>query len=643
MPIELACSVITAGLMATGCSDVSCPEGTVETDTRSCVMPERAEETNPTEPAPSTVAPVVAIDDFSVVFPWNGYATGSLHANPPDSNPPPTHPLRPWFRWTEVRDAATYEIQLTDDCPEDDILSCAFDNPDVDEQAAEPQWRPSAPLAVRVQPPVGTRYYWRARACPEQGDCGAWTEVRYLDVGRAPGDFDGDGYSDRVVGAPKQESEGTPADNTDEGHAYVYYGAPDGLDAGESQVLEQPEDAGGGFFGASVAAAGDLNRDGYSDLAIGAYGAGGQGRVFVFLGSSSGLPLVPSAILENPDDEQDGWFGRAVSGVGDVNGDGFADIAVGAPLQDNGMLDVGRVFLFLGDSSGINQDPTALLDAPSPQPSGEFGIVLSGGGDYDGDGLTDFVVGAPRFNDAAREDVGQAYLYLGSRTATEIALARTLSNPQEQERALFASSLSIDGDLSGDGLADVVVGSPEHDRGANEEGNVFVYFGNRDAGEEVSPLVIDNPKNEVGGFFGSAVASRGDINGDGACDLVVGAMFQDQHSELSNVYLYLGGTVGLAPSTTIYNVFGGAPTDELSVPGGARGSLFGAAVSTTGDVDGDGLADVLVGEPGYDGANDNQGRALLFLGAPDSDLGNAAARLENPLAQLSAEFGYEIQ
>ena len=157
------------------------------------------------------------------LLPWNGALTGSLHA--PDS----MGVLRPDFRWRAAAGGAcaspAYEIQLDDSCSTPGFAACTFPSPEVDADGiAELDWRPASDLAVDDGPPVGRRYYWRVRACCGVC-CSDWSVPRYVDVGRVENDFNGDGWSDVVIGAPQESSE-----SAQPGRAYMFLGGgtPDG-------------------------------------------------------------------------------------------------------------------------------------------------------------------------------------------------------------------------------------------------------------------------------------------------------------------------------------------------------------------------------------------------------------------------------
>ena len=200
------------------------------------------------------------------------------------------------------------------------------------------------------------------------------------------------------------------------------------------------------------------------------------GRVLVYHGSSNGLPatatmtLVPAslgAISQH-------WFGYAVA-CADVNHDGFCDVIVGAPHFSRGEANEGAIFVYLGSASGLGRTPARLVEGGAA--GAQFGYSVAAGGDVNGDGYADVLVGAPFFTfDFPVIEVGYASLYLGSSTGLGTNASWRRQGGFRGER--FGFSLAGVGDLNGDGLSDVVISSPYLDRGqAGQEGRISVYLG----------------------------------------------------------------------------------------------------------------------------------------------------------------------
>jgi hypothetical protein len=259
-------------------------------------------------------------------YPPNGHTTGSIHV--PASAGVVDHPQRPKLMWNAAAGASEYQVQLTSECTLSSFRSCPFSSPVVDTRVTATIFRPQTPLDVNTTVPVGRRYYWRVRACNASG-CSAYSTVRYLDVGRHRKDVNGDGYADLIVGASSQDNP-----ETNEGQAYVFFGSATGPSLTPDVTLDNPLDQAHGSFGFSVASAGDVNGDGYADLIVGASSQDNpetnEGQAYVYFGSATGPSVTPDVTLDNPLDQANGYFGRSVASAGDVNGDGYADLIVGA-------------------------------------------------------------------------------------------------------------------------------------------------------------------------------------------------------------------------------------------------------------------------------------------------------------------------
>ncbi|MGH2898400.1 MAG: integrin alpha, partial [Solirubrobacteraceae bacterium] len=345
------------------------------------------------------------------------------------------------------------------------------------------------------------------------------------------GDLDSDGYADLVVGAPGITSSS--------GSACVQYGGPTGIASATLATCTTRLNSAYAFsrFGWDVAAAGDTNGDGYADLAVGAPGytafSGGEGAVFVWRG---GATRIASGGIETATDsitglQAAGGIGESVSGLGDMNGDGYADLALGAS-QYNG---VGAAFVFIGGPFGLGIQyeigAFARLD-PVIEVAGfdqaYFGASVSGGGDANGDGFGDLVVGAP-YQDHGFPlpvgDRGRALVFFGGGAGiqTERLPFTTIDFPQNPVTAHAAERFGFDvapaGDVNGDGRADLVVSAFGFDGGQSGEGAAIVYMGGTTAARVFQT-------DQVGAQVSSARAA-GDVNGDGYGDLIVGSASYD--------------------------------------------------------------------------------------------------------------------
>ncbi len=357
---------------------------------------------------------------------------------------------------------------------------------------------------------------------------------------------------------------------------------------------------GASFFGISVSTAGDVNGDGFSDVIVGA-----RNRAFVYHGSTSGLSSVPAWTAEI--DQASSYFDSTVaSSAGDVNGDGYSDVIVGARYYNNGQKDEGRAFVYHGSANGLSTTPN--WSAESNQDDAHFGYSVSTAGDVNGDGFGDVIVGAPYYSNGQSYE-GAAFVYFGSTSGLSNNYAWSAEG--DQFNARFSFSVSTAGDVNGDGYSDAIIGAPKYDKGRHGEGCAFVYFGSATG-------LSDSPAWSAGGrlkddWFGSSVSTAGDVNGDGFDDAIVGAVFSGSQSgsQTGCAFVYYGSASGLNDDPA------------WSAGEGQSGSLFGTSVSTAGDVNRDGFEDVIVGATGYDRPYKN-GAAFTYYGSA-SGLSNAYA------------------
>lgn len=420
------------------------------------------------------------------------------------------------------------------------------------------------------------------------------------------GDVNGDGYSDVVIGAPGESGCGA---------IHVYLGGPGGLGSG---MVRYGDSQAGSRFGHSVAMAGDVNGDGFSDVIAGCplfdnSPGTDHGKAFLYHGSTSGIAFFPSWTATGG--TSSGHYGTSVCGTGDLDGDGYGDIAIGAPYEKvtsppNQVR--GKVYLFKGSSAGLGATASSVLSGPAKD--GEFGFCIAGVGDVNGDGYADLVVGAPGVSNNA----GRVDLYLGTSSATLVGTASAANRAGTTAERLGAR-LSTGGDLNGDGYADIIVGAPGYSSG---RGRVLVFHG----GTAVTTLLASPGWNKTGGAgenMGLAVNTAGDVNGDGISDLLVTA--PGAAGGLGEVRVFHGGAS--LPATT----------HAWSLLGGANYMNLGRCVATAGDVNADGYADVLVGIPGYNG---RKGRAMLFLGSASGLSPTPAWTVDGEFAQ--DQFGFSV-
>ena len=399
------------------------------------------------------------------------------------------------------------------------------------------------------------------------------------------GDVNGDGFSDVIIGAP---GSGSTA-----GTVYVFHGSAD--TPADSPNWSKRSNQEGAFFGFSVSSAGDVNADGFADVIVGApnYDHDGKtdaGGAWIYVGSGTGLSVTP---WDNAfGDQASAQFGFSVSSAGDVNGDGFSDVIIGAPTYDHGQTDEGRAYVFHGSFSGIPAVANRIKE--SNQTNAQFGYSVAGVGDIHGDGYCDVAVGAPYWSDA-----GGVWIYRGSESGVISVPDRYIRS--EQEDSLFGYSVAGAGDVNGDSYSDLLVGSPYWEDDAGNEGRAWLYQGSSLGLQSSHSWHAES--NSFDARMGWSVATAGDVNRDGYSDVIVSAPYYDDAR--GKVWVFLGSLAGLSPTHSWTK-----QSNELS-------AKYGFSVATAGDVNGDGYSDILIGAPGMtssDGVND-EGLVRLYTGS----------------------------
>ncbi len=387
--------------------------------------------------------------------------------------------------------------------------------------------------------------------------------------------MNGDGYSDVIAGATGNDAGGSNA-----GRAYVYFGGSTMNDIADILLTGEAVSDG---LGVSVSTAGDVNGDGFSDVIVGANlndaGGSSAGRAYVYFGGNA-MNNVADVILTGV--AASDQFGNSVSTAGDVNGDGYSDVIVGAIFNDAGGSNAGRAFIFFG---GSNMNNTPDVSPTGEAANDQFGSSVTTAGDMNGDGYSDLISSAPQ-NDAGGSGAGRVYLYNyfpGNEITEDYIITPDTSN------GILNVSVSSAGDVNGDGYSDVIVGAAGY---SVSTGRAYIHFG--------GPLMdniadVTMTGESTANYFGFAVSSAGDVNGDGYSDVIIGATGYS-------------GFTGRA-----YIFFGGASMDNLAdvTMTGDTAISLGYSVSSAGDVNGDGYSDVIVGALAY---ALNTGRAYVYLG-----------------------------
>jgi len=377
-------------------------------------------------------------------------------------------------------------------------------------------------------------------------------------------------------------------------------------------------DQAGANMGWSVGKAGDVNGDGFDDIIVSAYtynGSAGQaaGRVYVYYGSPAGPSDTDVWIVEG--DQAFAALGSSAGSAGDVNNDGYDDVIIGAELYSNGEQHEGRAYLYYGSPAGLGDTPA--WHTESNQTDAHFGSSSGTAGDVDGDGYDDVIIGA-RYYDHGQTNEGQVYVYHGSASGLSTTPAWTAEG--DLANINFGYTVGTAGDVDNDGYDDVVIGA-YNSSGATKY-RLCVYHGSS-GGLAATPGWTLETSLSTG--LGSAVASAGDVNGDGYDDVIVGEPYYPVSTTVKGrVTIFDGSAAGLVVTATQ------AITDN-------QDAYFGYSVGTAGDVNGDGYSDVIVGAPHYEFGGAHKGRVAIYYGSASGS--SSAPDWTADGDQDGAEFG----
>ncbi len=421
----------------------------------------------------------------------------------------------------------------------------------------------------------------------------------------AVGDFDGDGFVDVLVGGPDADAGGTAL-----GAVYVSMGSSRGA---STTMVRHTGASAGSETGSAVVSLGDLDGDGTDDLAI---SSAGDDRAYVVYGgagvwSTAGeLASIATSLVS---DAGTGRFGRGLAAAGDFDGDTVLDLVVGGAA---GPSNAGTVYMLLGTTTSwsgeVDVPAVAAVEISGSTHDASFGDQGTlGMGDFDGDGLSDLLLGEPG-ESSAGADSGRAYLFLGASGWSGAVAAEDADTVFESAGATSAPALGSTvadvGDLDHDGHTDLALGAVQRNSGGTTEaGAVYVYGGSSSA--FAASLDVSDASTRIDGVTtdghaGAHLSTRLDVNEDGVDDLVTGATGYRGSATSGGLFVFYG-EVGFGGGTLDLN------NATIQIDGTSDGLDIGRAAGV-GDIDSDGFPDIIVGVPG---ADSDQGRASVFYGA----------------------------
>jgi concanavalin A-like lectin/glucanase superfamily protein/FG-GAP repeat protein len=401
------------------------------------------------------------------------------------------------------------------------------------------------------------------------------------------------------------------------------------------------------YSGYSVSSAGDVNGDGYDDILIGAYnnadGSSFSGKTYVIFGKS--LDWNIDTNLNQSDasflgEDSDDYSGYSVSSAGDVNGDGYDDILIGAYNDEEGGSQAGQTYLILGKESGweinvsLSQSDASFIGEDSSDYSG---YSVSSAGDVNGDGYDDILIGAYK-DEVGGSDAGQTYLIFGKATGWSMNKNLSTANASfigEDSSDYSGYSVSSAGDVNGDGYDDILIGAYSDEEGGNYAGQTYLIFGKATGWSMDVDLNQSNASflgESANDYSGYSVSSAGDVNGDGYDDILIGAYVRENYK--GQTYLIFGKATGWSMDVDLSQ-------SNASFLGNDDSDNSGYSVSSAGDVNGDGYDDILIGAyMDADGGNEAGGAYIVFGCNNNSGIYNNSCWLIQDMSLGSANASF---
>lgn len=359
-------------------------------------------------------------------------------------------------------------------------------------------------------------------------------------------------------------------------------------------------------FGFWIDGGGDVNGDGYDDVIVGApsyeHAFIGEGAVFIYFGSPEGLSTEPDWVQYGEHDSS--GYGRCVSIKGDVNNDGYADVLIGSHEYTETRVNEGKVYLYLGGPDGPSTTPFWTMRGN--RKGAKLGEAVVIAGDLNDDGYDEICVGAHGWDDdEVLGDLGNkaGKFWIFNGNAAGINTTPFMSCVGIVEDANLGVSMDRAGDVNGDGFKDLHVGGYIFLIG---DGMLCTFHGGAAGPDGIPDFMVAGGASDTS-FFAINLSSAGDLNGDGFDDVVVGAPRFDALGvyQAGKLHVHYGGPDGLDPE--IGWVANGTQYDER----------FAFNVNEAGDINHDGYDDLLVGSKYYDNGDlTNAGKAELYLGGP---------------------------